>query len=484
MHIIQKNIIEIELPASEDAFIWQETLVRLCEEKMEKILEDLLDELDSPNATISIDQIHIELENISTKNFEKQFLEAFKTAIRIELIEKINVEKQFFSVLPNEFLLSQKSEFQLFIYFLKNGTFPWWAKADSIAEIENKIIQYLSYESKENLRRILAETFKNENVRRRFVFQFTENFQSNFLHFFDIKYEQIIGFFEAVFMEVSKLLYQENYSKKEVNKLIKIELLNNIIEGKVLNISILFENIFYQLNSKSSLINQKTAVEIEDFIQKITFVFQEKKQTYSINSENIDFEVFKDNIFAKNTEKKVTSINKSSKENQAETIEGIYINNAGLVLLAPFLSEYLKACEAVQKEELIDKDLAIHAIQYLITGKQETPENELVLNKILCGIPIETEIVLAVELSEEIKAEAKKMLEAVIFYWDILQDTSIEGLRNSFLKRKGKISTKSDGDWLLQVEQEGYDMLLGHLPWTYSIIKLPTMNKTLWVEWA
>lgn len=484
MHIIQKNIIEIELPASEDAFIWQEMLVRLCEEKMEKMLEDLLDELDNPSATISIDQIQIELENISTKDFEKQFLEAFKTAIRIELIEKINVEKQVFSVLPNEFLLSQKSELQLFIYFLKNGTFPWWTKVASIAEIENKIIQYLSYESKENLRKILAETFKNENVRRRFIFQFTENFQSKFLHFFDVKYEQTLGFFEAVFIEVSKLLYQENYSKKEINEVIKIELLNEIVEVKVLNISILFKNIFYQLNSKYSLINQKTAIEIENFIQKITFIFQEKKQTYSINSESIGFEVFKDNIFAKNIEKEVTSIKKSSKENQAVTIEGIYINNAGLVLLAPFLSEYLKACEVVQKEELIDKDLAVHAIQYLITGKQQTPENELVLNKILCGIPIETEIALTVELSDEIKAEAKKMLEAVIFYWDILQDTSIEGLRNSFLKRKGKISVREDGDWLLQVEQEGYDMLLGHLPWTYSIIKLPTMNKTLWVEWA
>jgi hypothetical protein len=76
------------------------------------------------------------------------------------------------------------------------------------------------------------------------------------------------------------------------------------------------------------------------------------------------------------------------------------------------------------------------------------------------------------------------MLEAVIFYWDILQDTSIEGLQNSFLQRKGKISVRDDGDWLLQVEQAGYDLLLGHLPWTYSIIKLPTMSKTLWVEWA
>ena len=46
MHIIQKQIIELDLPPNEDPFYWQDALVRLCEEKINKILEEVFDEFD------------------------------------------------------------------------------------------------------------------------------------------------------------------------------------------------------------------------------------------------------------------------------------------------------------------------------------------------------------------------------------------------------------------------------------------------------
>jgi hypothetical protein len=93
---------------------------------------------------------------------------------------------------------------------------------------------------------------------------------------------------------------------------------------------------------------------------------------------------------------------------ETKDLDGIYIGNAGLVLLAPFLSEYLKACGVMENEELTDKNIAVHAMQYLVTGQQRTSEYELVLNKIFCGISIEQAVALKVGLSEEIKTEAKK----------------------------------------------------------------------------
>ena len=79
--------------------------------------------------------------------------------------------------------------------------------------------------------------------------------------------------------------------------------------------------------------------------------------------------------------------------------------------------------------------------------------------------------------------EANDLLLSVIEYWSILKDTTPDGLRESFLKRDGKLVFKNK-EWLLQVEQKGYDMLLQHLPWNINMILLPWMKHLLKCEWA
>ena len=74
------------------------------------------------------------------------------------------------------------------------------------------------------------------------------------------------------------------------------------------------------------------------------------------------------------------------------------------------------------------------------------------------------------------------MLGSVIEHWVILKNTSIEGLRESFLQRNGKL-TFANNEWLLQVEQKPYDMLLQSLPWNIGFIKLAWMNQILITEW-
>jgi hypothetical protein len=79
--------------------------------------------------------------------------------------------------------------------------------------------------------------------------------------------------------------------------------------------------------------------------------------------------------------------------------------------------------------------------------------------------------------------EADEMLLALIEHWSVLKNTSIDGLRESFLKRSGKLSIENN-NWLLQIEQRPYDMLLQQLPWGISMIKLPWMKKLLITEWV
>ncbi|MDW7693780.1 contractile injection system tape measure protein [Flammeovirgaceae bacterium SG7u.111] len=164
--------------------------------------------------------------------------------------------------------------------------------------------------------------------------------------------------------------------------------------------------------------------------------------------------------------------------------EGVYIKNAGLVLLAPFIPTLFGKLGFVSEKAISHKDKAVHLLQYLVSGASQTDESELTLNKLLCGISLSEPIAQEAFFHPEELAEADGMLEAVIEHWKALKGTSIQGLQETFLQRDGKLSRTADKKWLLQVEQKAYDILLAQLPWGYSMVKLSWMEDVLTVEWA
>jgi hypothetical protein len=127
--------------------------------------------------------------------------------------------------------------------------------------------------------------------------------------------------------------------------------------------------------------------------------------------------------------------------------------------------------------------ICVHLLQYLCSGITGTPEYELALNKILCGVSLEYPIEKEIDLPEGYKEETEKLLNSAIGHWNALKNTSSDGLRNTFLMCDGKLSLK-DGEWKLQVEQKAYDILLNKIPWGFSMIKLPWMKNLLEVEWV
>lgn len=194
------------------------------------------------------------------------------------------------------------------------------------------------------------------------------------------------------------------------------------------------------------------------------------------------------------TEEKPVSLNKEiinqlfklSNDNEIEE-EYYYIQNAGMVLLSPYLEMYFKELGLVQKNNsFVDNfsiERAIHNIHYLCFGNTTPIENILLFNKILCGISMHTPIDCNYQLSSKEKKEADSLLKAVIRNWPALKNTSPAGLREGFLQRKGKI-IKSDNRWNLHVEQNAVDVLLSSLPWTISIVELPWMGELIYTYWT
>ena len=125
---------------------------------------------------------------------------------------------------------------------------------------------------------------------------------------------------------------------------------------------------------------------------------------------------------------------------------------------------------------------AVHLLQFLAGGNTGAAEYELLLNKILCGIdprdPLETGIVMT-ESETQLSVE---LLHGVCRNWPPLHNTSIQGLRESFLCREGRLLFQDDA-WSLAVSAKSYDLLLDSLPWKLSLIRLPWMKNLLRVQW-
>jgi hypothetical protein len=163
----------------------------------------------------------------------------------------------------------------------------------------------------------------------------------------------------------------------------------------------------------------------------------------------------------------------------------IYIINAGLVLLHPFLPVLFEELQLIRGKQWINKEAQEKALliaEFLVKGQEEYPEFHLPLNKIICGIGLENALELSLSIKAETKYACEELLTEVIRHWSVLKNTGIESLRETFLQRNGKL-TRVDKGWLLQVEQKAVDVLLGKLPWGIGIVKLPWMEDILYVEW-
>lgn len=165
--------------------------------------------------------------------------------------------------------------------------------------------------------------------------------------------------------------------------------------------------------------------------------------------------------------------------------ESLYTTRAGLILAAPFLPTLFERLEYLENGKLPDnhsKSRAVHILEFLATGQLRVEEYELVIHKLLVGLPIQSPVEPLESLSEEEIEMSESMLNGMIANWDKLGHSTIEALREGFLIRDGVLQ-KSDEYWKLSVSTKGVDVLIDFIPWSIGVIKLPWMERMIQVEW-
>ncbi len=199
-----------------------------------------------------------------------------------------------------------------------------------------------------------------------------------------------------------------------------------------------------------------------------------------------DSEVLKEKEASDEDEEDPEEDELETEETEEDLSKISFIDNSGLVLLAPFLPRLFSMFELTEEGKFKNRKAQIKGIfltQYAVFGDDsEFPEYQMQLNKLLVnfktGIPIPRKS----NLTDDEKSTVDGMLEGVIQNWGRLGETTISGLREGFLRREGRLEEQED-NYLLTVESKGFDMLLDYVPWNFRTIKFSWMKKAIQVKW-
>jgi|GEM_PF-1749799 len=176
---------------------------------------------------------------------------------------------------------------------------------------------------------------------------------------------------------------------------------------------------------------------------------------------------------------------KLGEESKYQLMNPVFTNYTGLIILSPYLGILFQKCGLMEEGSFRNKESRARAVQlldYAATADTNSQEHELLIPKVLCGIPVSEPIDVSYQLSEEHKLIVDDLLLAVTRQWRGMENTSITALRESFLQRDGKLE-ELDEHFYIKVEQRSYDVLLDRIPWNITKIKLSWMDKLIEVEW-
>ncbi len=162
------------------------------------------------------------------------------------------------------------------------------------------------------------------------------------------------------------------------------------------------------------------------------------------------------------------------------------VDDAGLVILNPFISNFLGRVGLLDDEgQFLSLDARIHAVHLLryLTGKQgKHHSHRLNMEKLLCGLSPTFPIPAQYEITSDEEKESEDLFSAVRLYWDSVKETSTAGIQSNFIQRFGILSYE-DPYWLVRVEGSALDILMDNLPWQISTLVFPWAEKAIYIDW-
>lgn len=450
-HIILEQLIELELEREEEAPRYQQELSRIVRQRLLPIFDKVCAGTD-PDTIYRIDTLELDLGELNPSQWEKQLTERVQAQFSQKLQEAVQQLQQSGS--PEKQPASGPLE--LLRLFLYNATLPWWADTHDLGTLKDSVEQLLRQQPTA-LFGLLQETIGRETNLHRLIYGLPDQLLAQLAAL-------SAGRSGKDFLAIPALQTSERIPP-------------NIVRREI------WKAVFYGFLQSSGSYN--SAEQLASFMQMYL------QETLRMKVNDRMNETIADVI--KGVMSESPSIIKpgelvplASKVSEIHHSDELHLSNAGLVLLWPFLIRFFENLGLVKDKAFVDERAthqAIALLQFLADGNMASPEYLLPLNKVLCGLRPDALYEPQDEtISEDEQQAALQFLEAVIANAPILHNMSVDGFRNTFLRRAAILSVEDD-HWLLQVERETYDVVLERFPWTYQIVKLPWMERPMYVNW-
>lgn len=489
VHLIKKQIIEIKLERSLNYYTIQQKLSDQYWNEIIPVLERSFNKVSNEDEIFEIDQLELDLGIVNSEKLnDNEWVEEIKKKIEEQIAIITNPASPHYSIRP---IKRRIGAFWQWLYYMDHGFLPWNNKGVNELWYQD-IIEAIAVDI--TCHKIVKERIQlDSEFLKRLIGQHADGFLNTLIEIITARKQQYLPDFLDELKQLNKHLAAINSGFEndlELRNRLWKYLLKWAVSDKPGDVSEL-----HNLLVKTYIYEKQLTEDISDFtaaklpitgslIRKYSLELKEHFYQKRHEVESFINQMAKHDKIGSTIADEAERI-KASLEKASILEEGIYIMNAGVILLHPFLKSFFSRLELIKDGSFIDKGaqlLAMHLIHFLATGSMQPKEYELVLAKILCGYPFEETIDIVELIDLRMKEESESLLKAVIDQWEILKNTSQEGLREGFLQRPGKLITRN-GNMYLQVEKNSIDILLDYLPWSISIIMLPWMKDILRVEW-
>ena len=471
-NIIQKAILDLQYNGTVDGIALQRSIGDWANEELLSILDTQLQKADKNDRLIKIDRLDIDIDLSGKEGMTEQLSKKLNEQL-IYALNKV-IEGKALSE-PVEAMSLSGSFAEEVLFFIEHGDLPWWSRVNKQQDFFKELQIFTETKPGSKFLNSLISLIANENVQRRLAWQMHD------IIFYRIIYwlaPSLRSSLPALIKEMDQVkTFVAQQEMRSIETIFKNSLLSNISSNaEDITVGSILRSFIEGLENAGfgSVIKVGIDKAVTPLLKKYTTKAKPGPPTKG--------------SLKKKQMPGTSDPSKQTEGGKGEIIPvaasgGIYINNAGLVIIAGFLPHFFKRLGIMSDNVITDKNKAAFLVQFLASGNEAIAEFELGLSKILCDIGMEEAVDTSIVLSGKEKNEANDLLLSAIEYWNILRDTSVEGLRGSFLMRSGKIWFENE-EWHLLVEQKPYDMLLQHLPWSINIIRLPWMRYPLRTEWA
>jgi hypothetical protein len=452
-HIIRRQYLDVGLSGTEaDGMAMQRSLPDLCRESFSAI-EMALDRCAPADKHLYIERLEIDAGTIRLERLEHDLAGSIATALEEALKHVHHTVGDSRSDRGWSLRSAQESIESALLHFLKYGHLPWWCQLLAGQSLEQAIMSERENTTFPSQKTELCDALTSAGVRRRLMNQFSPRMVDLLCRWLAPRVKEAVD-------EIMRIIGVADLPRTDRHE----------FEAQ------LWKSALVCAASQSTI----TPIDLVGDVRRGLSV----SGFLSLAVETLIARHWP-GAAGKALTNHVQSKRPSPPSNESpDAEEGIYVENAGLVLLHPFLPRFFHGLGVAVEDRLLEPQKALPLLHFLATGRTDVPEYELVLPKVLCGLPIETVVERSEPVTTSEQEEATALLEAVVQHWAALGNSSADALRGTFLFRPGKLIRRGAHEWLLQVEKLTVDILLDQLPWGLSMIKLPWMTDMLWVEWS